>query len=65
MCFAAAVTLCHTSPHSHPTRQVPIYFSGGMASRANLYYRLLVNWTNEQVGYIYQRMSVTPWLVDV
>lgn len=46
----AAVTLLYTSPHFHHTRQVPIYFSGGMASRANLYYRLLVNWTNEQVG---------------
>ena len=31
------------------SQQVPIYFSGGMASRANLYYRLLINWTNSQV----------------
>lgn len=29
--------------------QVPIYFSGAMASRANQYYRLLVNWTSERV----------------
>ncbi|GAX81273.1 hypothetical protein CEUSTIGMA_g8705.t1 [Chlamydomonas eustigma] len=29
--------------------KVPIYFSGGMASRANLYYRLLVNWTSQQL----------------
>eukprot|EP00873_Tetraselmis_striata_P036643 jgi/Tetstr1/456907/TSEL_043577.t1 len=28
---------------------VPIYFSSGMTSKANLYYSLLVNWTNEKV----------------
>jgi Cft2 family RNA processing exonuclease len=32
------------------TSQVPIYFSSGMTSKANLYYKLLVNWTNEKVS---------------
>ncbi|KAK9811374.1 hypothetical protein WJX72_002754 [[Myrmecia] bisecta] len=29
--------------------QVPIYFSAGMTSKANLYYQLFINWTNEKV----------------
>jgi integrator complex subunit 11 len=27
----------------------PIYFSGGMTSKANFYYKLFINWTNENL----------------
>ena len=27
----------------------PIYFSGGLTERANFYYRLFINWTNEKI----------------
>ncbi|PAV66533.1 hypothetical protein WR25_22543 [Diploscapter pachys] len=29
--------------------KVPIYFSQGLAERANQYYRLFINWTNEKI----------------
>lgn len=32
--------------------QVPIYLSHGMTSKANMYYKLLVNWTSEKVVWI-------------
>ena len=52
--FAIFINCQFSEPPSLPltislSQQVPIYFSGGMASRANLYYRLLINWTNSQV----------------
>jgi integrator complex subunit 11 len=28
---------------------VPVYFTAGMAARANEYYRLFVNWTNQKI----------------
>jgi integrator complex subunit 11 len=28
---------------------IPIYFSGGMVEKANLYYKLFINWTNEKI----------------
>ena len=27
----------------------PIYFSGGLTERANFYYKLFINWTNEKI----------------
>lgn len=27
----------------------PIYFSGGLTEKANFYYRLFINWTNEKI----------------
>ena len=29
--------------------EVPVYFSAGMAQKANMYYKLLVGWTNETI----------------
>ena len=29
--------------------KVPIYFSGGMAEKANNYYKLFISWTNEKI----------------
>ena len=29
--------------------KVPIYFSAGMVEKANLYYKLFINWTNEKI----------------
>lgn len=28
---------------------IPIYFSAGLTEKANLYYKLFINWTNEKV----------------
>jgi integrator complex subunit 11 len=29
--------------------KVPVYFSGGLTGRANEYYKLFINWTNEKI----------------
>eukprot|EP00158_Paraphelidium_tribonemae_P008487 Partr_v1_DN28588_c1_g1_i1_m73022 putative cleavage and polyadenylation specificity factor len=33
--------------------KVPVYFSGGMTQKANSYYRLYINWTNQKVKQTY------------
>ncbi|CAI4231936.1 unnamed protein product [Auanema sp. JU1783] len=33
--------------------KVPIYFSQGLAERANQYYRLFINWTNEKIKHTF------------
>lgn len=37
---------------------VPVYFSAGLTSKANLYYKLLVSWTNQQVKATHDRHNV-------
>ena len=46
---------------------VPVYFTAGMAARANEYYRLFLNWTNEKIkGSFMERnvfdfQHIQPW----
>ena len=36
----------------------PIYFSGGLTERANFYYRLFINWTNEKIKKTFIRKNM-------
>mmetsp|Transcript_4763 Transcript_4763/g.9038 ORF Transcript_4763/g.9038 Transcript_4763/m.9038 type:complete len:660 (-) Transcript_4763:272-2251(-) len=37
---------------------VPVYFSAGLTSKANVYYKLLVSWTNQVVKDMHQKHNV-------
>lgn len=38
--------------------EVPIYFAGPLAEKANFYYKLFVNWTNQKIQNMFQERNV-------
>lgn len=38
--------------------QVPVYFTAGIASKANQFYKLFVNWTNQKIKQTFVRRNM-------
>lgn len=37
---------------------VPIYFAAGLTEKANLYYKLFINWTNQKIKKTFVQRSI-------
>ena len=52
------VAECECERPMRRSSQVPVYFAEGMVEKANLYYKLFINWMNESLkGILFLRWN--------